>query len=81
MSQQGPAGPHGGPQPPPPGAPGGGQQPPPGAVNIGPAPGAGCCGCLLAPLIIPLGLLLSAWSAIVLGRQAEQMRDEGPPTG
>jgi hypothetical protein len=79
MSQEGPMGPGGGPQPPP-GAPGGGQAPP-GAVHIGPAPGGGCCGCLLAPLLIPLGLLLSAWSAIVLGRHAEQMRDEGPPTG
>jgi hypothetical protein len=78
MSQQGPMGPQGGP-PPPPGAPGG--QAPPGAVHIGTAPGGGCCGCLLAPLIIPLGLLLSAWSALVLRRHAEQMGEQQrPPT-
>lgn len=55
----------GGPQPgPPPGV---------GHIHIGPSPGAGCCGCLLAPLIIPLGLLMSAWSAWVLRRHAARM--------
>ncbi|MGI5817831.1 MAG: hypothetical protein ACOX9R_07005 [Armatimonadota bacterium] len=67
---------------PPPGAPGGGEAPPRGAhIHIGPAPGGGCCGCLLAPLLIPLGLLISAWSALVLRRHAEQMRGGPPPTG
>lgn len=51
--------------------------PPPGAahVHIGPAPGGGCCGCLLAPLLIPLGLAMTAWSAWVMRRHAEHMRD------
>jgi hypothetical protein len=80
MSAQGPWGPQTGPQPPP-GAPGGGQPGAPegGRIHIGPAPGAGCCGCLLAPILVPLGLLLSAYSAWVLGRQAEQMRGGQPP--
>ncbi len=72
-------GPHAAPPPPPPGAPGAGpsaeQGPPPGGViHIGTAPGGGCCGCLLAPLLLPLGLLLSAWSALILRRHAEDMR-------
>lgn len=69
----------GGPQYPP-RAPGGGQMPPEGApIHIGPAPGAGCCGCLLAPLLLPLWVAMSALAAQVLGREAEQMRGGPPP--
>ncbi|MBD3292156.1 MAG: hypothetical protein GF393_04475 [Armatimonadia bacterium] len=54
-----------------------GAPPPPGGahVHIGPAPGGGCCGCLLAPLLIPLGLAMSAWSAWMMRRHADHMRD------
>lgn len=78
MAPQGPGWPGGGPEPPPPGGPTGASGPPPGGgvVHIGPAPGAGCCGCLLAPLLLPLGVLLSALSARLLRQQAEGMRDE-----
>ncbi len=73
-SQMGQPGPTGGP-----GGPGGPADnageagPGPGHVRIGPAPGAGCCGCLLAPLLIPLGIVASAVSAWLLRRQAEEM--------
>ncbi len=51
-----------------PGVPGGPQaSPPPGVghIHIGPTPGAGCCGCLVAPLLLPL---VGLWSALVLRR-------------
>lgn len=80
MSPEGQWGPPGGPTPPP-GATGPDGAPPgSGHIHIGPAPGGGCCGCLLAPLLIPLGLALSAYSAWILGRHAEDLRGGPPPS-
>ena len=55
-----------------PGGPQAGPPPGVGHIHIGPAPGAGCCGCLVAPLLVPL---MGLWSALVM-RRARKISEE-----